>query len=287
MQRRTHSAAVLVSLVIGTSWLAAILAKDAAPAKPKSLAITLEQVERGETRIVDLTYALNERNAYWPAPGYSPFQQSTIATLEQNGVLSKSFAMPEHLGTHLDAPNHFEKDRPSVAEIPASELFGPGIVIDISNQADQDADYRLSPRDVAAWEEEHGRIPDRAIVLLHTGWGRHWTNFTRYKNQDVEGRLHFPSYSVEAARFLIEQRHVRGIGVETLSIHYGISRDSAVHHLVNSASRFCLENVARLNELPPRGFHLIVAPIKIETGTGGPARIFAVLAPSAKDEKPE
>jgi kynurenine formamidase len=185
--------------------------------------------------------------------------------------------MPEHLGTHLDAPNHFERNQPGIDKIAPEQLFAAGVVIDISAAASMNEDYRLSDADVAAWEQAHGRIPAGAIVLLHTGWGRHWTNVARYQNRDVQGRLHFPGFSAEAAKLLIHERGAKGIGIDTLSVDYGLSRDFVVHHVVNRAGRYALENVAQLEQLPPVGFYLVVAPIKIETGSGGPTRIFAIV----------
>ncbi len=240
-------------------------------------AITLEDVISGRARMIDLTYALNPQNAFWPGEKYQPFELKTLATLEKDGVLSKAICLPEHLGTHLDAPNHFEKNQPSVEKLSAKELFGPGVVIDIEAKAEQNADYTLSRADVESWEKQHGQIPSGAIVLLRTGWGRFWNNSARFQNRDARGQLHFPSYSAEAARFLIESRKARGLGIDNLSIDPGNSQDFPVHHIVNGAGKFGLENVANLDQLPPRGFYLIVAPIKIETGTGGPARIWAVL----------
>jgi kynurenine formamidase len=248
---------------------------DAADSRAKSL--TIEQLCSGRLRIVDLTYALNDKSPYWPGDDYEPFRLKTIATLEKNGVLSKAFFCPEHLGTHLDAPNHFEANQPAVHELKPENLFAPGVVIDISARAAADADYELSLRDIAGWERDHGPIPEGAIVLAATGWGRFWTNYPRYKNQDVTGKLHFPGYAPDAARLLVKERRAKGLGIDTLSIDRGLSKDFQVHHIVNSAGRFGLENVAHLEELPPRGFYVMVAPIKIETGSGGPARIFAVL----------
>lgn len=236
------------------------------------------------SRIVDLTYTINDRSPYWPGDNYEPFELKTIATLEEDGVLSKTFCMPEHLGTHIDAPNHFEANRIPVDQIPPEQLIGPGVVIDIETRAEQDADTMLSLEDLEEWEQQHGVIPGGAIVLLHTGWGRHWENIPRYQNRDARGQMHFPSYSPEAAEFLVEERKVRGIGVDNLSIDRGLSRDFEVHHIVNKAGRFGLENVAKLDELPPRGFWLIVSPIKIEDGSGGPARIWAVV-PGDEDAK--
>lgn len=238
---------------------------------------TLADLFQGRSKIVDLTWTLNDKSPYWPAENYQPFKLTTIATLEKNGVLSKSLSFPEHLGTHLDAPNHFEKAQPSVERLTAEQLFAPGVVIDVSLPVESDADYRVTVADIEEWEKQHGRIPDGAVVLLRTGWGRHWTSFDRYKNQDVRGKMHFPGYSAEAARWLVEKRNVRGLGIDTLSVDYGMSTDFAVHHVINGAGRYGLENVAQLDKLPVRGFGLIIAPIKVEAGTGGPTRIFAVL----------
>jgi hypothetical protein len=106
---------------------------------------SLEDVAAGRADIVDLTWPLNAKNGYWPGEGYKPFELRTIATLEKDGVLSKAFSMPEHLGTHIDAPNHFEPNQPSVSELDPKLLIGPGVVIDISPRAEQDADTMLTP----------------------------------------------------------------------------------------------------------------------------------------------
>lgn len=249
-------------------------------------AITLNDVAAGRARIIDLTHALNEKNAYWPGPGYEPFHLKTIATIEKDGVLSKAFSMPEHLGTHIDAPNHFETGQPDLASISPEQFFAPGIVMDISARGEVDADTTLTLQDIAEWEAAHGEIPEGAVILLHTGWGRFWNNYARYKNQDAMGKLHFPSYSAEAAEFLIHERKAKGLGVDNLSIDRGISKDFAVHHIVNKAGRYGLENVAGLEKLPARGFFLIVAPIRIEAGTGGPSRIFAILPNRKSRQRP-
>lgn len=265
------------SLLCAAVW-SFLLSATGAFADDPSGTLTLGDLASGRCRVIDLTWTLNEKNPYWPGNGYEPFSLRTIATIEQDGVLSKAFSMPEHLGTHIDAPSHFEKGQPSVSDIDPGLFFGPGVVLDISMRAETDHDTWLTVEDLREWEDAHGRIPPGAIVFLRTGWGRFFWNYPRYRNQDARGRLHFPSYSSEAARFLIEQRQAKGIGVDNLSIDRGISKDFAVHHIVNGAGRYGLENVARLERLPPRGFHVIVAPIRIESGTGGPVRIFAVMS---------
>ena len=121
------------------------------------------------------------------------------------------------------------------------------------------------------------------MVLADTGWSKFWSNPTRYQNRDVRGQLHFPGFSAEAVEFLIDKRQVRGIGLDTMSVDYGLARDFPVHHLLGKAACYGLENLAGLDKLPPRGFFLFVAPMKIETGTGGPARVFAVFAKGADE----
>lgn len=258
-------------------WLVVGLLAFPAVARLPAAEPTLADLCSGKLKTVDLTYPLNAKSAYWPGENYKPFELTTIATLERDGVLSKAFSMPEHLGTHIDAPNHFERGQPSVDQIAVKDLFAPGVVIDISALAMADADARLNVEHIVAWEKAHGRIPHGAVVLLHTGWERFWGQPARYQNRDVQGRLHFPGYSAEAATFLLKERQVRGLGIDTLSIDRGLSRDFRVHHLVNGAGRYGLENVAHLDKLPPRDFYLVIAPIKIETGSGGPTRILAIL----------
>jgi kynurenine formamidase len=244
-------------------------------------AATLDALVNDRLKVVDLSYILNDKTPYWPGKDYQPFKLTTIATIEKDGVLSKTIFMPEHLGTHIDAPNHFEKNQPAVHQIETQNLFARGVVIDVTLQAESNPDYQLQVADIEAWEKANGKIPDGAVVYLMTGWHRFWTNYDRYKNQDAMGQMHFPGYSAEAAKFLVEKRRVKGIGIDTLSIDPGTSKDFAVHHVVNGAGRYGLENVARLDELPAKGFYVIVAPLKIEDGTGGPCRIFAMVPSEA------
>jgi kynurenine formamidase len=266
---------LLVSFAAGQA--APDSAAKANAAKAARPSPTLDDLASGRLRMVDLAWPLSEKSAYWPGDNYKPFELTTIATLDRDGVLSKAFSMPEHLGTHVDAPNHFERGQPSVDQIPALQLFGPGVVIDVSAAAGMNPDYEVSLEDIRKFEATAGRIPEGAIVLAYTGWSRFWTDVARYQGKDAMGRLHFPGFSLAAAQFLVQERHVRGIGLDTLSVDPGLSRDFPVHHALGKAGRFGLENLANLKDLPPRGFYLFVAPIKIATGSGGPARVFAIV----------
>lgn len=237
----------------------------------------LEDVMEGKASVIDLTYPLNEKNAHWPIGNYAPFKYEAIATIKKDKVFSGKYSTPEHLGTHIDAPNHFELHQPSVDQIPFEQLVGHAVVINITDKGEKNADYVLSASDILSWEKANGVIPNGSIVLLNTGWNKRWSNFEHYKNADECGRMHFPGYSREAASFLVEKREIKGIGIDTLSGDCGNCSDFAVHHMINGAGKFILENVANLDKLPPKGATLIIAPIKIEGGSGGQCRIWAVL----------
>ncbi len=235
----------------------------------------LDEISTGKTRVVDLSYAINNKLVRWPGDE-KVFEAKVNASVEKNGYFTRSFWMLEHYGTHLDAPVHFPPGKTTVDQIPAKQFFGPAVVLDVRAEGAKDANYLLPPSRVGEWEKRHGRIPAGAIVLLRTGWAARWPDAEKYRNQDAQGRMHFPGFSVDAAKLLIE-REVSGLGCDTMSIDYGASADFAVHHLALGSGLYHLENLADLSPLPETGAFLVVAPIKLEGGSGGPVRVFALL----------
>lgn len=237
----------------------------------------LERVLAGQGRLVDLTHRLGSQIPYWPGPAYKPFQFQTIATREKDGVYSGAFCMAEHMGTHVDAPNHFEASPLSVDALPLSHLIAPAVVIDVRELVQKDADYRLTVDDLRGWEKKHGQLPQGALVFMYTGWDGRWPQAAAYRNQDEQNIMHFPGFSPAAATWLVNERSVRGIGIDTLSVDYGPSKDFPVHHIMNRAGKYAVENVANLGQLPEAGAVVIVGVIPIENGSGGPARVVAVV----------
>jgi kynurenine formamidase len=234
-----------------------------------------EAIASGRRRVVDLTYALNENLPKWPGDRRG-FEARENGNLQRDGYFTRHIWMLEHYGTHLDAPAHFVAGQPTVDQIPPQRLFGPAVVIDVTENARDEASYRLLPRRIERWEREHGRIPQGAIVLLRTGWAKRWPDEERYRNMGQGGNMRFPGYSVEAVKILIE-RGVVALGIDTLSVDYGRSKEFEVHKLSHGAGLYHLENLADLSALPETGAHLVVAPIKLEGGSGGAVRVFAVL----------
>jgi kynurenine formamidase len=233
-------------------------------------------------RIVDLTHPFDDQTIYWPTSP-SKFELKPLSFGKTaGGYFYSSFVLctPEHGGTHLDAPLHFAEGHPSIGDVPLDRLIGPAVVIDVSKQAAGDATYRLAPEDIAAFERAHGRIPQGAIVLLRTDWSRFWPNVKQYLGDDTPGdasKLKFPGYGVEAARLLVEGRHVAVLGIDTASIDYGPSTDFMAHRIGAAQDVVNLENLTGLSELPPTGATVVALPMKIAKGSGGPARVIALV----------
>lgn len=238
--------------------------------------LVLDEISSGKIRVLDLSYAINDKLVPWPGDE-KWFEAEVNASVEKNGYFTRSFWMLEHYGTHLDAPAHFPPGTATVEQIPAKQLFGPAEVIDVRAEAAKDPDYQLPAARVKDWEKRHGRIAAGAIVLLRTGWAARWPDARKYRNQDAQGNMHFPGFSVESAKLLIE-RKVSGLGCDTMSVDHGASADFAVHHLALGSGLYHLENLADLSALPESGAFLVAAPIKLEGGSGGPVRVFALLS---------
>ena len=233
-------------------------------------------------KVVDLTHAFDSTTLYWPTSP-TKFELTTLTSGMTDGgwfYSANSFCAPEHGGTHMDAPIHFGRGQKTADQIAVRQLVAPAIVIDVAGAASEDPDYRLSLGDVRACEKKHGTIPGGAIVLLRTGWSRHWPDRRRYLGDDTPGdasNLHFPSYGADAARFLVHERRVGALGVDTASIDPGASKDFPVHRICAEANVPGLENLDALGEVPERGAWVVALPMKIAGGSGGPLRAIALV----------
>ncbi len=232
-------------------------------------------------RFVDMTYPFEEATQVWPAN--PPFHRESTAgggTPTEKWYATGQVALSEHAGTHMDAPVHFAEGQAGIDGIPIDRLVGPAVVIDVRAAVKDDRDYRVSLSDIHRWESAHKTIPAGAIVMLLTGWGAYWTDRARYfgsATPELPTTLHFPGFSQEVAEFLVSERRISGIGIDTASIDYGPSQDFVVHRIVNGAGLYGLENVARLDEVPASGATVMALPMKIAGGTGAPVRIIAIL----------
>lgn len=232
-------------------------------------------------KVVDLTYPFGEETVYWPTNEPFRWEKTHWGTTSAGyWYTAGKFSTSEHGGTHMDAPIHFGEGRHALDEIPAAQLIGPAVVLDLRAQSRANPDYEATVEDVLAWETRHGRIEPGTIVFLLTGWGERWPDRGRYLGSPTPhdpATLHFPGLSRDAAAFLVSQRAVKGVGIDTASIDPGRSRDFPVHRVLNGANVYALENVAALEDLPARGATVYALPMKIRGGTGGPVRIIGVV----------
>lgn len=227
--------------------------------------------------VVDLTHSINENVPTYQPSEKSAYQVKTVDAIEKNGYFAREISLPEHFGTHIDAPAHFAPSRWTVDQIPVERLLAPLVVVGVAKQVQGNPDYQVSVQDIAHWEEEHGQIPQGSVVMADTGWDARWNVPSRYRNVDNKGVMHFPGYSLDAAKFLVEARGALGLGIDTLSIDYGPSHNFEVHHYTLSHGLYHLENVANLDRTPPAGATAVVAPMRLEGGSGAPVRVMALL----------
>lgn len=234
-------------------------------------------------RIVDLTHPFSSDSIYWPTEeGFNLRINAEGVTEKGYFYKANSFEAAEHGGTHLDAPIHFAEGAASVDEIDLSRLIAPGVLIDVSDHAAENADYLISIQDIEVWEDAHGRIPNGNILLFRTGWGKFYPDKKKYLGTDQHGaeavaRLHFPGLDPDAATWLVENRKIGAVGLDTASIDRGQSQYFRAHQVLFKAGIPAFENVANLDQLPGKGFQIVALPMKIASGSGAPLRIIAII----------
>jgi kynurenine formamidase len=245
-------------------------------------AAAAQAVDLSKVRLVDLSHAYDEQTLYWPTSP-SAFDVKTLADgMTPGGYYYSSFAFctPEHGGTHLDAPIHFAKGGRTTGELPLTQLVAPAVVIDVTRQASADPAYLVTRGDIEAFETAHGRIPAGSMALVRTGWSRFWPNRKQYFGDDTPGdasKLRFPGLGEDAVRLLVEGRKVALLGIDTASIDHGPSTSFIAHRIGAAAGVANLENLTNLEGLPPTGAVVVALPTKIAKGSGGPARVVALV----------
>lgn len=240
-----------------------------------AIAPEAEAAPRAFKSVIDLTHTMApDFPTFFGVPGVEMQRQFE---LKKDGFNLYWWRIIEHAGTHFDAPIHFTEAGATVEKIPADTLVVPLAVVDVAAKAAADPDYQLSHQDLAAWERRHGRLPANCCVAMHSGWARHVNDAARFTGKDAGGAFHFPGVAPEATEWMLKERRVTGLAVDTLSLDHGSSKDFRTHALWLGAGRWGLENVANLDKAPPRGATLVVGVAKVRDATGGPTRLFALV----------
>ena len=231
--------------------------------------------QRRFTTAVDLTHTMSpDFPTFLGVPG---IEMEKKFDFKKDGFNLYWWRILEHAGTHLDAPIHFSESGASVEKISADTLVVPLAVVDVAAKAAQDPDYLLTHQDLTAWEKKHRRLPNDCCVAMYSGWAQHVGDPGKYTGKDPSGVLHFPGFGPDAAEWLMRERRVSGLAVDTLSLDHGPSKDFKVHQAWLPSGRWGLENVANLEKLPASGATLVVGMAKVKDATGGPARLIALV----------
>ncbi len=225
--------------------------------------------------VVDLSHMLSPDFPVFP--GFDRATTSPLVTVEENGFYSQEWTFGEHTSTHMDAPAHFIGDGALVTDLDPSALVGPAVVINIADRAAENPDTMLEVADIEAWEEANGAMPEGAFVCMYSGWAEKYLEqgADAFMGTDDEGVLHFPGFSNAAAEFLVNERDIKGIGVDTASQDHGPSATFDVHYTILGAGLIGVENLNNLASIQDTIATVVFGIPKYENGSGGPLRALA------------
>lgn len=226
------------------------------------------------SEVIDLTHILTPT-----VPTYTNDQPTveTVVTVENDGFYIQRWSFNEHSGTHMDGPAHFDTDGETIDNVPVSMFVGPAVVIDLSAQAAENPDVAVSADDLMAWEADNGEIPAGAIVFMYSGWESRWEDTAAFQNTGADNLFHFPGFGLDAIEFMLAERNVNGIGVDTLSLDIGASTTFDVHVNWLGAGKFGVECVANLQAIMGKQAMAVVGIPRFQAGSGGPCRVMAMV----------
>ncbi len=278
-----------IGVIVLLAWLAPPAAPQSTPAaagaSPRAVA---DGIASGALDVIDLTQPLSERTPVIQLPppfANTPgFAKKIISNFDDKGPAWywNAFSTGEHVGTHFDAPCHWitGKDKPCVDTLAASQFLGPAAVIDVFADVAKNADFVATRQTIRAWEQQHGRVPPRAWVILRTGWGARANDAKAFMNADANGAPHYPGFGRDSAEFLTKERDVLGVGTEAVGTDaaVGATADPPFpnHSIMHGAGKLGLTQLANVDKLRPAGALLIATPVKIERGSGSPVRAIAI-----------
>jgi kynurenine formamidase len=271
--------------IILSSFLLAICVAVALGAQTKSKSKTgkdtkatgeglLERALKGQAQIIDLSHLINKQTPTFGGER-DAFKYEILSDSKKDGYASGAIRLPEHFGTHVDAPAHFIVGKETIERVLVKRFIAPAVVIDVRTKVAANPDYQLTSDDIKEFEKG-GAIPERAAILLLTGWDKRYGEPEKYRNPDANGVLHFPGYSLEAIQYLVRKPKIVALGIDTLSIDYGPSKNFQGHRISHDSGLYHIENLTNLDRLPARGAVIFVGVLPIEGGSGSPARVIAI-----------
>jgi len=271
----------LLTMIGASAFLTAALTLAATSCSARSDDLSLWKVYESKLKprqFIDLTHAFSSAIPRWP--GFPAEERKTIYTYEKDGFFAELFTHVGQYGTHCDPPGHFHKGLRMLDEIPVKEMMLPLVVIDCSQKVAANPDYQLILGDVKAWEEKHGRVPAGAFVAMRSDWSKRFADFDAFYNKDAKEQSHYPGWTIEALKFLFDERGVTAIGHEPIDADAAVAQKEgffSCESYVLSTNRFQVELLANLDKVPEAGALVVCSWPKPKAGSGFPARVFAII----------
>ena len=227
-------------------------------------------------KMVDLTHAFGPETPVWAGFGQAKFSPAADPkthepyTIPKDGFRATYYEMVGQYGTHVDPPAHFDPRGKTMDEIALKQMILPLVVLDMTPMLKTDPNHALNVDDIKAWERVHGRVPAGSFAALRTDMYKDWdTNPERFKRDP------FPAWSLDAIRFLYEQRGIVANGHESMDTD--TSDDLESEAWVLKHGHWQIEVMANLDKVPATGALIVVTWPKPAHGLGFPARAFAIL----------
>jgi kynurenine formamidase len=229
----------------------------------------------GFSEVVFLSHVLDSNAPVFP--GDPPVEISAAATIDDDGYYLQRVSFGEQSGTHWAAAAHFSLGEPAADQLDAADFFFPAVVLDRRAEAAADPDFAVEFADLNRWEAQFGAVPEHAAVLLLTGYDTKWHDPAPYLATDSRGRPHYPGFSVDAVRWLIDQRGIGALGTDTMGVDPGTDAAFSANKLLLHGHRLHLENLRGLDRMPASGGWIIVGGLRTTTGSGSPATVFGLI----------
>ncbi|UOK39430.1 cyclase family protein [Pseudomonas palleroniana] len=227
-----------------------------------------------QRKVISLSHPVSPRIPLWP--GDPPVVFAEVAALEKDGYFLRRFSLGEHSATHMNAPNSFYADAMGIDGYQPEDLVRPAVVVDVRSKTQGNPDYAVSPQDIEEWERQHGPIEPGSVVLMYTGWQHLWHDPVAFFGLDAQGS-HFPGIGEAAIGFLLEQRRIAGVGIDTHGVDPGQSTAFATNRAVLARNGIVLECLTHLDRLPAKGATLVIGVLALEGGSGSPASVMAFI----------
>lgn len=225
-------------------------------------------------KVIDLSHIISPDIPLWP--GDPPVTFDGVASPEKDGYYLRRFGMGEHSATHMNAPNTFLPNAIGIDTYEPASLVRPAVVIDVRLQARDNPDYVIGIQDVEKWEQVHGRIDPGSVVLFYTGWQALWDDPKRFINEDANGP-HFPGIGAATTHFLLEERRIAGVGIDTHGVDPGQDTVYATNRQILAKNGIVLECLTHLDQLPAKGTTLVIGVLRLKEGSGSPVSVMAFV----------